>query len=291
MTVRRTKRTEKRFNAGLRWIETEVTQLIELYPTNSNKALAVRFGRPVWGITGKARSLGLKKSYAGGYRRQLRTAPVPWSDDEKNLLAELFSTTPNEEIAERIGRSLDAIANKARDMKLRKMDFWSEAEAELLRRSYKELSYEQLAQRLGRSSGATQTRIIVLGLESKVASWTEDEIDFLEKSYLQMTYSQIAQKLGRTCTAVAAKAEKLGFTKHRYWSRADIRKLRQLYAKFTVRQVAEIMGRSYGSVRSRIHLLELHKKADISKKERCSVSESSGDDRGKKSESYLVKTA
>ena len=63
MTVRRTKRTAKRFNAGLPWIETEVLQLIELYPTNSNKDLAVRFGRPVWGITGKARALELKKNY------------------------------------------------------------------------------------------------------------------------------------------------------------------------------------------------------------------------------------
>ena len=291
MAVRRTKRTEKRFSAGLPWIETEVSQLIELYPTNSNKDLAVRLGRPVWGITGKARALGLKKNYAGGYRQQLCTTHVPWSGDETNLLAELFSSTPNEEIAERIGRSLDAIANKARKMKLRKMDFWSEAEDELLRRLYKELSYERLSQRLGRSSGATQVRVIVLGLECKVDNWTEDEIDFLEKSYSQMTYPQIAQKLGRTRTAVAAKAEKLGFTKHHHWSQADVRKLRRLYAKFTARQVAEIMGRSYGSVRGRIHLLGLHKEADISKRDRCTVFKSSGDDRRKESESYLVKTA
>lgn len=291
MAVRRTKRTEKRFNAGLPWIETEVAHLISLYPTNSNKDLAVRFGRPVWGITGKARALGLKKNYAGRYRRQLCTAPAPWSGEEKNLLTKLFPTTPNEEIAERIGRSLDAIVSKARRMKLRKMDFWTEAEDELLRKFYKELSYEQLSRCLGRSSGAIQIRVIVSGLECKVDNWTEEEIDFLKKSYSQMTYPQIAQKLGRTLAAVAAKAEKLGFRKHHHWSQSDVRKLRQLYAKFTARQVAEIMGRSYGSVRGRINLLGLHKEADISKRDRCTVFKSIGDDRRRESESYLVKTA
>jgi len=45
MTLRRTKRTEKRFKAGLPWTEDEVAHFIELYPTNSNKDLVVRFGR------------------------------------------------------------------------------------------------------------------------------------------------------------------------------------------------------------------------------------------------------
>jgi hypothetical protein len=214
MTVRRTKRTREIFNAGLPWSEADVTQLIELYPLSSNKDLSVKFGRPVWGIIGKGRSLDLKKDYAGGYRRQLCMNPMPWSENEEELLAELFSTTPNEDISGKIGRSFDAIANKARKMGLRKLEFWSEEEDDLLKKLYKELSYEQLARRLGRTRAAMQIRVIVLGLECKVENWTEEETGFLRKNYRDMGYQTIAEHLGRTYGAVAARASRIGITKN-----------------------------------------------------------------------------
>lgn len=221
MAVRRTKRTKKRFNAGLPWNEAEETQLLELYPTSSNKDLSVKFGRPVWGIIGKARSLDLKKDYARGYRRQSCMNPMSWSGNEEELLAELFSTTPNEEIAKKIGRSLDAIANKARKLGLRKMEFWSKEEDDLLKKLYKKSSYEQLAQRLGRTRGATQIRVIVLGLECKVDDWTEDENDFLRNNYRAMGYQAIAEHLGRTYGAVAARAKRIGIIKKHSLRKAD----------------------------------------------------------------------
>ena len=263
MRLRKTKRTEKRFRAGMAWTKAEVAQLVKLYPKKRNRDLAVKFGRSVQGIIGKSRGLGLEKDYAQGYRRQYPLESNYWSEREEELLAELFTTTPNEEIAERIGRSLYAIDNKARKMGLRKMVFWSEDEDELLKKIYKALSYEQLAQRLGRTEGAIKSRVIVLGLEYKVANWTEDEIDFLKKSYSQMTYPQIAEKLGRTWTAVAAKAEKMGFTKNHHWYEADALKLRQLYARFTTRQIAEIMGCSCSSVQLKVRVLALRKEAAI----------------------------
>jgi len=121
------------------WTEAEVARLIKLYPKTRNRDLVVEFGRSVLGIIGKARGLGLKKDCAGGYRWQQSLNPMPWSTEETNLLRRLFPTTPNEEIAERIGRSLDAIANKARKMGLRKMKFWSEDEDKLLKKLHKKL--------------------------------------------------------------------------------------------------------------------------------------------------------
>jgi hypothetical protein len=216
MTVRRTKRTENRFKAGLPWTEPEVAQLIELYPTNSNQDLAVKFGRPVWGITGKARGLGLKKNYAGGYRRQSCMNPVPWSGNEEELLGILFPSTPNEEIAEILGRSLGAVCNKSRKLGLRKMELWTASEDELLKALYRTLSYEQLAKQLGRSRSSVQIRVITLDLESKVKNWTEEEIHYLQKTYSCMRDQILAKKLGRTWKAVAAKADKMGFTKRHY---------------------------------------------------------------------------
>lgn len=263
MELRRTKRTEKRFRAGLAWTKAEVARLVELYPETRNRDLAVEFGRSVWGIKGKIRGLGLENDYARGYRQQYPFKSNYWSEREEELLAELFPTTPNEEISERIGRSLDAIANKARKMGLRKMEFWSEDEDELLKKLYKELSYEQLTHRLERTTGAIQIRITTLGMECKVDNWTKDDIDYLKKSYSQMTYPRIAKNLGRTWTAVAAKAGKMGFTKYHHWYEADVLKLNQLYTRFTVRQIANIMGRSYSSVRNKIKALVLCKNADV----------------------------
>ncbi|HEG44262.1 MAG TPA: hypothetical protein ENH94_09460 [Phycisphaerales bacterium] len=258
MALRRIKRTSKRSKAGMAWTETDIARLVKLYPKTSNKDLAVEFGRPVLGVIGKARGLGLKKDYISSHLRQQSAA---WSSEEEETLIELFPTTPNEEIAEKIGRGLGAIAKKAAKLGLRKMEFWSEANDEHLTRLYKTLSYNQLASQLGRSRLAVQIRVITLGLDSKVESWAESEIDFLRKNYRGMHFQAIAEELGRPCKAVAAKAGRLGFVKNHSWSESDILKLKQLYARFTARQAAEMMGRSYKSVQSRIKLLGLNKKS------------------------------
>ena len=250
------------------WTETDIARLVKLYPKTSNKDLAVEFGRPVLGVIGKARGLGLKKDYISSHLRQQSAA---WSSEEEETLIELFPTTPNEEIAEKIGRGLGAIAKKAAKLGLRKMEFWSEANDEHLTRLYKTLSYNQLASQLGRSRLAVQIRVITLGLDSKVESWAESEIDFLRKNYRGMRFQTIAEELGRTCEAVSEKAGRMGFVKNHSWSESDIRKLKELYVRYTARQAAEMMGRSYKSVQSRIKLLGLNKKSNTAKEERDSV--------------------
>jgi len=259
MPLRRTKRTEKRHKAGLPWTEAEVAQLKELYPKTAKNDLALRFGRSIWGIIGKARALGLKRDYGSSYGRQPCINPVLWSGEEEELLRTLFPATPNEEIAEVLGRSLGAVCGKSRKLGLRKMEIWMETEDELLKGLYRTLSYEQLAKQLGRSRSSVQIRVITLGLESKVENWAEEEIDYLQRTHSLMTYQTIAKELGRTWKAVAAKADKMGFIKSRCWSEADIQRLKLLYARLTARQVAERMGRSYTSVRNRIRLLGLRK--------------------------------
>ncbi|MCK4627661.1 MAG: hypothetical protein KAT56_01590, partial [Sedimentisphaerales bacterium] len=68
MQLRKTKRTEKTFSTSLPWSKADVERLIRLYPKSHNKDLAVIFGRAEDAVRGKARRLGLKKDYAGGYK-------------------------------------------------------------------------------------------------------------------------------------------------------------------------------------------------------------------------------
>ncbi len=288
MTLRRTKRTNRRFSAGLPWTEAEQSRLKELYPKTINRDLAAMFGRSEWGIIGKARGLGLEKDYSNGYRRQQCEEPAAWSAMEEDLLRRLFPITPNEEIAETIGRTLNAVANKARKMGLRKSEFWSEAEDELLKKFYKTLSYGQLAKRLGRTKGSVQIRVITLGLECKVEDWSTAEDDFLRKNYRTMNFQVIAKKLGRTYGAVAVRARRIGLMKKHSWPKADIQKLKGLYARFSARQVAEMMGRSYNAVRGQIKLLRLHKDQCGVEKDKSLVLETPADNRSPEPEYHVI---
>jgi len=169
MKITRVQRTEKRFNACRPWSEADAALLIELYPLSYNRDLAVRFGRSEDAVRGKARNMGLAKDYAGGYQR-LWGIGQPWSGTEINLLRELYPTTPNEEIGERIGRTYNGVQKMAEKLGLVKMEFWSESEDQLLKELYKKISYEELAKRLGRTLGAVNARTQALGLEWKNTS-------------------------------------------------------------------------------------------------------------------------
>jgi hypothetical protein len=204
---------EKRLKSGIRWTEAEVSRLTRLYPITPDKDLSIQFSRSVWGIKGKARQLGLKRDYSGGYQRQYPLSCSRWSTEEMSLLMELFPSTTNEQIAEKIGRTIDAIANKARKMGLRKTEFWSEQEDELLEKLYKTLTYDQLAKRLGRTGSSVKIRIVMQGLECKVENWTEAETDFLRKNQHTKGYQAIADHLQRTYGAVTARAIRIGIAK------------------------------------------------------------------------------
>ncbi len=257
--LRKTKRTEKRFKAGMVWTEADVELLIKLYPRSYNRDLAIRFGRSQEAVRGKARGLGLAKDYAGGYQR-LWPFGEPWSGTEINLLRELYLTTPNEKIAEKIGRTYHAIQKMAEKLGLVKMEFWSESEDELLKKLYKKLSYKQLCKRLGRTIGAINARIITLGLEcKKPENWTKDEINFLKKSYPTIDFGTIAENLGRTFEAVRIKAGKIGLTHENLWSEAEDAALKRLYPDRTVNEISQIIGRTYGAVESRAWHLRLTK--------------------------------
>jgi hypothetical protein len=258
--MRRVRKTQRRPNAGSAWTAHDVAILSELYPRCNNSALAVRLGRSEWAVVGKARGLGLTEDCGRNCRRWAGRGR-PWSSQEMNLLRALYPTTPNEDIAERIGRSRDAVHMKARQMELRKMEFWSEQEDQRLREAYQVCSYGELARRLGRTLPAAKARAITLKLDSKVPNWTEEEIQFLRESYGMTDVGRIAGELGRTRAAVAKKAREMGLVCFRHWSGRDVRKLRGLYPRCTIGELAEEFGRSCDSIRGKAARLRLSRRS------------------------------
>lgn len=258
--MRKVRRTRQKPKANSAWTAHDVTILAELYPTCNNHELAVRLGRSEWGVLGKARGLGLAKDYGRGYRRRPGKGRA-WSSQETNLLRMLYPTTPNEDIAEQIGRTRNAVNMRARTLQLRKMEFWSEREDRYLRDAYQRCSYDELARRLGRTLLAVKARAITLKLEPKVAPWTKDEVRLLQKAYGTKDLSAIAAELGRTRAAVAKKAREMGLVRFRHWSSQEVRKLRELYRRCTARELADKLGRSFDSVRYKALQLRLNKQA------------------------------
>lgn len=258
--MRRVQRTKRRHRAGLPWTIREEELLTELYPTHSNRDLAVRLGRSEWAILGEARALGLAKDHGGSYRQQ-RSEGRPWSGREIELLRVLYPIMPCEEVAEQLGRSHDAVKMKARKLELRKMQFWSEQEDRLLRDSYREQSYDRIAERLGRTVLAVKARTITLGLEAKVPNWTQDEIRLLRDSYGTTDLDAIAGELGRTRAATAEKAREMGLVRWRHWSREDVQRLTELYPRHTTRELAGKLGRSYETIRYKSHQLGLRRQS------------------------------
>ena len=257
MRLRRTSRTRRRHRAGLPWDWKEVDVLMGLYADHTDAELARMLGRSEWGIRGKARNLGLARNHrthpGGSVLRNSRA----WSPEDVGLLCELHLTTPYEEIAEKLGRTRNAVHLKARKLGLQKMKFWSEDEDKLLREQQSTRAYSQLAETLGRTAGAVNARVTTLGLEPKVHAWVPGEVLALAQDYGKVSTEVMAADLGRTRLAVLGKAYRERIVQKRRWSKAEIGKLRSLLSSDTVRQIAEEIGRSHAAVRGKIRQLGL----------------------------------
>lgn len=212
--MRNTKRSKQRSKIGQPWTEAEITSLVDLYPDNSTMSLANKFGRTGDAIRGQARKLGLKKNqnYLSNCRRQQAFQGQPWSTSEMHLLVTLYPTIPNEEIAQQIGRTPDAIQSQAKKIGLVKMEFWTDEENRLLKKLYQRSGYEELARRLGRSTRSVMARTQTLGLDKKVQQWTKQEVRLLKELYHKTDAGEIAKMLGRTLEAIQIKASRIGLT-------------------------------------------------------------------------------
>ena len=70
-------------------------------------------------------------------------------------------------IAEKLGRPLTAVRQKAYDMgmKTEVYNYWTEDDLEILTRLYPEMETDELAKRFGRSAGSVKTKARQLGLK------------------------------------------------------------------------------------------------------------------------------
>ena len=162
----------------------------------------------------KVYSIGLKTSQ---WRR--------WSDSEVKLLKKRHPNATLQSIADKLGRSLDVVGNKALKLGLRKETHvpWTIQEETLLKKLYADNSTKDVAKQVGRSVAVVRDKASKLGAKKyykkhpkKYHAWSKKELKLLKKLYPSRTAQEIADRLGRSVLAVRLRIVKLGLKKRKY---------------------------------------------------------------------------
>ena len=99
--------------------------------------------------------------------KDLISGPWSWTQDDIKLLKRLYPRGNTRMIAEKLGRPLTAVRQKAYDMgmKTEVYNYWTEDDLAILTRLYPEMETNELAKRFGRSAGSIKTKARQLGLK------------------------------------------------------------------------------------------------------------------------------
>jgi hypothetical protein len=93
--------------------------------------------------------------------------PWSWTAEDIKLLKQLYPRGNTKMIAERLGRPLTAVRQKAYDMGMKTdvYKYWTEDDLEFLVELYPDTATNELARRFGRSVGSVETKARQLGLK------------------------------------------------------------------------------------------------------------------------------
>ena len=89
-----------------------------------------------------------------------------WTDEEIAFMKDYYGVLPPKEIARLLGRSYNAVRNKAVELGLTKSLDWTDKEIALLKALYGRMPASEIAKLLGRSKGAVYHKAMKLGLKA-----------------------------------------------------------------------------------------------------------------------------
>jgi len=269
-----------------KWTQKEEDLLRELYPDMFNFGLEKRLGRTIGGLCGKARQLGLMKSWLKHSSARFHEKR-PWTQKELKRLKKLFPILPIAQLRVHFPKRSDpAINKKALLLGLRKnylnmsgppakayFNLLRE-QKDILIKLYPTTSNEELAKLLGRTRFAIKTNAQNLGLHKACyipgerngrgsRLWTKKEDALIRKLYPTTMAKDIATQLvlvDRKEKSIHSRAAFLGvrkdprfITPHHLWPDEDTKKLRQLWQEgYRRTQIAERLGRNLACVRYQI---------------------------------------
>lgn len=171
-----------------------------------------------------------------------------WTPAEEAQLIVGFDTATPQQLAERLGRSVDAVRKKCQELRLFKRDKWEPYEDEILVDMWGEHTGVEIAEVLSRGPNAISRRARKLGLESqKPPDWTKADDNYVLMSVGDIPVEEMAEHLGRSEAAVRHRISLLNVSssqgKRRLADAADIlgigvgtlvRRLKKVRAQYVV---------------------------------------------------------
>lgn len=134
------------------WSNEDNEYLISNYMKTSEEIASV-LSRSVSSVNAQRDRLGLVKHNI-------------WSEDEIKFLNDNYKTMTHREIADKIGRTEQAVRAKCFDLKLfKKEEMWSEHEIQYLKDNYREKTKQEISNHLCRSQDAIQLKARKLGIK------------------------------------------------------------------------------------------------------------------------------
>lgn len=177
--------------------------------------IAVLLDRSCSSVASKARSLGLRKAKV-------------WTTQETERLKKIYRRRSLGEVAQIFGRSIQAVSNQARKMKIAKRTRpWTKAELKYLRKNWRIMTAEELSRHIGHSPITIRGKFRELGLK-KMTYWTQKELQYLRRHYGKKGSRAISEFLGKGLVAVQIKAQKIGLRRI-YWTKKEDNEFRKLY--------------------------------------------------------------
>jgi hypothetical protein len=137
---------------------------------------------------------------------------IPWSDRDDALLARAYGVRRTAIIARHLGRTVAALNERARVLKLAVLPRWTAEQDSVLVEQRGRLTAKEIGRGLGRSAQAVQARMQVLELTAEY-HWSEPAERLLVDRWPHASMPEIAAELGCSPDRVRNKARALGLRK------------------------------------------------------------------------------
>lgn len=122
----------------MKWTSDMISDLVNLYPTHTNREIAQLKNWEYKDVLNKGKSLALKKLPSV---KSKASGSTPWTHEQLIFLKENFRQLTNNELAAVLGYKLTVVRNKTRELGLSKfeIEYWSNEMVSFLKTNYRTL--------------------------------------------------------------------------------------------------------------------------------------------------------
>ncbi len=201
-----------------------------------------------------------------------------WSTQELDRLKLLFPRSSEDRVAELLGRSVQSVRRRARELFQRstKRGAWANDEEQQLRISHGVLNLQAMSLVLARSERDVAARIAQLRRSRRRGDWARSEKMLLKRLHGSRSDAALEVCLSRPRGQIRKMAAQLSLSKDKRlnagkgdearpqvrmprWTAKEIKRLTALYPDYENLDIAQELGRSVASVANKASQLHLRK--------------------------------